>query len=64
MLDILDYSHLISNQSFILFLDFYKAFDTLEHNFVFLSLKRFGFGSFFSVIQLELYIVMLTAQLN
>ncbi len=46
MLDILDYSHLISDQSFILYLDFYKAFDTLEHNFIFLSLKRVGFGSF------------------
>lgn len=47
VLDILDYSHLISDQSFILFLDFYKAFDTLEHNYIFLSLKRFGFGPFF-----------------
>ncbi len=47
VLDVLDYSHLISDQSFILFLDFYKAFDTLEHSFIFLSLKRFGFGSFF-----------------
>ncbi len=46
-MDILDYSHLISDQSFILFLDFYKAFDTLEHNFIFLRLKRFGFGPFF-----------------
>lgn len=30
------------DQSYILFLDFYKAFNTLEHKFIFLSLERFG----------------------
>lgn len=42
ILDVLDFSHLILDQSYILFWDFYKAFNTLEHNFIFLSLKRFG----------------------
>lgn len=27
---------------FILFLDFYKAFDTAEHHFILQSLKQFG----------------------
>jgi len=34
----------INNDSFILFLDYYKAFDTLEHNFLFQALKKIGFG--------------------
>ena len=44
VLDILGYSDLITEDSFILFLDFYKAFDTVEHQFLFHSL---GFGDFF-----------------
>lgn len=47
VLDLLDYSDLILDDSFILFLDFYKAFDTIEHDFIFLSLEHFGFGKFF-----------------
>lgn len=47
VLDILDYSDLITEDSFILFLDFYKAFDTVEHQFLFHSLEKFGFGDFF-----------------
>ena len=47
VLDILDYSDLVSDDSFILFLDFYKAFDTLEHKFIFHSLEKFGFGGYF-----------------
>lgn len=42
------WSDLISEDSFILLLDFYKAFDTIEHQFIFLSLEKFGFGDFFS----------------
>ncbi len=30
VLDILDYSDLIPDDSFMLFLDFYKAFDSIE----------------------------------
>lgn len=40
VLDILDNSELILNDSFMLFLDFYKEFDSTEH--VFLSLKKIG----------------------
>ncbi len=32
------------SNSLILFLDFYKAFDTIEHQFLLKSLKLFGFG--------------------
>ncbi len=40
VLDLLDYSELINDDSFILFLDFYKAFDSLNHEFILLSLKN------------------------
>ncbi len=38
---------MISDDSFLLFLDFYNAFDTLEHNLIFQCLEKFGFGTFF-----------------
>ncbi len=47
VLDLIDYPHLYSDKSFILFLDFYKAFDTIEHHFIFSALKKFGFGNYF-----------------
>lgn len=47
ILDLLDYSDLISTDSFILFLDYYKAFDCLEHDFILQALRKLGFGSFF-----------------
>lgn len=47
VLDILDYSDLITDESFIIFLNFYKAFDTIEHQFIFHCLKKLGFGDFF-----------------
>lgn len=47
VLDILDYPDLITEDSFILLFDFYKAFDTVEHQFLFHSLERLGFGDFF-----------------
>lgn len=53
--DILDYSDLIQDDSFILLLDFYKAFDSVEHEFIFLSLKKFGFGDMFCNAVLALY---------
>lgn len=39
ILDMLDYSHLLEKESLILFLDFYKAFDSLEHCFIIEVLK-------------------------
>jgi len=56
VLDVLDYSDLISEDSFILLLDFYKAFDTIEHKFIFLSLEKFGFGNFFCKAIKTLYV--------
>lgn len=47
VLDILDYSHYFSNDNFILFLDYYKAFDSLEQEFLLQTLSRVGFGNFF-----------------
>lgn len=55
VLDLLDYDELIRDESFILFLDFYKAFDSLEHEFILQSLYKFGFGDFFCKIVRTLY---------
>lgn len=44
VLDILDYSDLINDNGFILFLDFCKAFDSVEHQFILDTLKKFDFG--------------------
>jgi len=46
----------INNDSFILFLDYYKAFDTLEHNFLFQALKKIGFGDWFCKMVKMLYV--------
>ncbi|KAJ0006118.1 hypothetical protein NQD34_013391 [Periophthalmus magnuspinnatus] len=52
VLDLIDYDFLINNEGFILLLDFYKAFDMIEHSFMFQALQSFGFGSkFINVIQ-------------
>lgn len=48
ILDLLDYSDICSVNSLILFLDFYKAFDSIEHAFIFHSLEKLGFGDFFA----------------
>uniref|UniRef100_A0A8C6NVQ2 Reverse transcriptase domain-containing protein n=1 Tax=Nothobranchius furzeri TaxID=105023 RepID=A0A8C6NVQ2_NOTFU len=55
VLDILDYSDFITCDGFILFLDFYKAFDTVEHDFIFQALDKHGFGSYFSTAIKTLY---------
>ncbi|KAF7654162.1 hypothetical protein LDENG_00073330 [Lucifuga dentata] len=47
VLDLIDYPELINENSFILFLDFYKAFDSLEHEFIYQSLCKFDFGDNF-----------------
>lgn len=55
VLDILDYSDLIQDESFILFLDFHKAFDSVEHQFIFKTLDLFGFGEHFKKSVRTLY---------
>ncbi len=53
VLDLLEYNHLIEDEGFILFLDFFKAFDTVEHGFIFSTLELFGFGEkFINMIKL------------
>lgn len=47
VLDLLDYNHMIQEKGFILFLDFYKAFDSVEHSFILKTLYHFGFGNRF-----------------
>ncbi len=52
IIDILDYSEFINKETLILFIDFYKAFDTVEHFFIFEALSKFGFGrSFINAIR-------------
>ncbi len=47
VLDILDYNHFVNSDALILFLDFYKAFDTIDHHFLLQSLHTFGLGNNF-----------------
>ncbi len=45
--DLIDYADKLNDDSMILFLDFEKAFDTVEWNFMYETLKRFNFGNTF-----------------
>ena len=45
--DIIDYADLFEIDGVILFLDFKKAFDTVEHEFMLKTLQQFGFGDSF-----------------
>ncbi len=47
VIDLVQYSNLLNGDPLILFLDFRKAFDTVNHNFIFDLLKFFGFGQYF-----------------
>ncbi len=55
ILDLIDYRHFISDDSLILFIDFYKAFDTIEHYIMFKVIAFFGFGMFFQKAIQTLY---------
>jgi len=50
LLDMIDYRDFIDTDAFILFLDFYKAFDTVEHAFLLEVLDFLGFGRKFCKI--------------
>lgn len=47
VLDLIDYNHLVDSNGLILFLDFYKAFNSVEHDFISKALAKFGFRDFF-----------------
>jgi len=47
ILDLLDYNQFVNSDALILFLDFYKAFDTVDRHFLLQSLHAFGFGNKF-----------------
>ena len=47
VLDLLDYADQVHSKAFILFLDFYKAFDTIDHGFLIECLKLFGYWTTF-----------------
>ena len=47
VLDLIDYKDLLDDEPMICFIDYYKAFDTVEHSFIFDLLNFFGFGSYF-----------------
>lgn len=61
VLYILDYPEFNVENGFILFLDFCKAFDSVEHQFIFESLIKFGFGNFFTnaTVQLSCWVALL-----
>lgn len=55
VLDLIEYSHTFIQHGFIVFLDFYKAFDSVEHPFILETLNNFGFGQKFSNLISLLY---------
>ena len=55
VLDLLDYSDRIEDDGFILFLDFCKAVNRVEHPFILDTLQHFGFGDGFREIINMLY---------
>lgn len=47
ILDMTEYNCYIPTDYFMLFIDFYKAFDTVSHEFMFKCIQHFGFGNYF-----------------
>ena len=45
--DLIDYADHLNKEASIIFLDFKRAFDSIEWNFIFETLKRFNFGNDF-----------------
>lgn len=63
VLDLIDYADLCNDNRLILFLDFRKAFDSIEHDFMFQALKKLVLVLTF-VQPSRPCIIMLTVQLN
>ena len=57
ILDMIDYNDFILDDSFLMFVDFYNAFDTVEHVFMFKAIRFWGFGDFFLKAVQTLYSV-------
>lgn len=55
ILDMIDYNEYILDDSLILFIDFYKAFDTISHQFITRVIQFFGFGEGFLKVVRTLY---------
>ncbi len=55
ILDFVDYREYITTESYVLFLDFFKAFDSIEHSFLLKTLQFLGFGNNFCDIVKMLY---------
>lgn len=51
----LDYQSFLKSDSLILFIDYFKAFDSIEHSFLFQTLEYFGFDKNFCSIIKMLY---------
>ncbi len=51
----IDYNYYIPDESLILFVDFYKAFDTISHQFMIRTIEFFGFGEKFQKVVKTLY---------
>ena len=47
VLDLIDYSNYIDSKALMVFLDFYKAFDSIEQEFISQTLLTLGFGNTF-----------------
>ena len=45
--DIIDVSNKLNKNLSVISLDFLKAFDRIDHEFVFLTLEKFGYGNNF-----------------
>ena len=45
--DIINYTDITQSQGFLLAVDFHKAFDSIEWNFIMLALKKYNFGPVF-----------------
>ena len=63
ILDLIDYKDYITDNSYILFIDIYKAFDTIKHSFLFDVLDFLAFVNT-TKEQYKLCIVTAIVQLN